>query len=221
MVQRIPRPLVCAPPRRKAGDSAVPDFRRIAPKLRYRAPSTTVIPMPEAAGDTRLAIDRALDDILRSVTSVVDGRRAFLMLSRDHRSAEIAATRHIRPGEILHLAVTRVAQVINRAFTDRQMTLADRRGAFIDPPTARQEASPAWICAPFTAAMRINGVLCIERGPHGKGLTSLDLDIVQALTDQAATALAAVRTHDALSRLNAALGREGLGDAVGIGQHLA
>ena len=218
MVQRIPHPPVCAPSRRKAGDPATLERRRIAPRIRFPLPVSPAAPELPAGefGDPRLAIDQALGDILRSVASITGGSRAFLMISRDQRSVEIAATHRIRPGEILHAAVTRMALAINRAFTDREMTLADRRGELVAPPDARNSAAPAWICSPFTSAMRINGVLCVERQARGKRLTELDLEIVQALTDQAATALAAVRTQGALSRLFAALGQDGIGDAVGI-----
>lgn len=218
MAQRIPHPPVCAPSRRMAGESIHLDRRRIAPRIRFPLAVEPVVADMAAAetADPRLAIDQALGDILRSVISVTGGHRAFLMISRDQRSVEIAATHRIRPGEILHAAVTRMSQAINRAFSDREMTLADRRGDLLAAPDARQTASPAWICSPFTAAMRISGVLCVERQAKGKRLTELDLEIVQALTDQAATALAAVRTHDALSRLSAALGQDALGDTVGI-----
>lgn len=155
--------------------------------------------------DARAAVDRLLGDILCSSCDVVGAQRSFLLVSRDERSVEVCASHRIHPSEIVQIAFTRAAPALRKTFSEARVTLMDQHGKDLPVPNERQHCCPTLICIPIESALQVSGALCLERRSHAKALTDLDLEILQALAAQAGNALAAVRTHDALSRLSASL----------------
>lgn len=181
------------------------ELRRRGGRRELLETPTKRLPDDGAIDDARAAVDRLLGDILSSSCDVVGAQRSFLLVSRDERSVEVCASHRIHPSEIVQIAFTRAASALRKTFAEARVTLMDRDGKDLPIPTERQHCCPTLICIPIESALQVSGALCLERRSHAKALTDLDLEILQALAAQAGNALAAVRTHDALSRLSASL----------------
>lgn len=199
-----------APPRNPCGPQV--SGRRDNRRRSKRVDDVQNLPHPaqesigsETVSDARAAVDRLLGDILSSSCEVVGAERSFLLVSRDERSVEVCASHRIHPSEIVQVAFTRAAPALRRTFADACVCLIDAEGQELPLPSDKTHCSPKLICIPIESALKVSGVLCLERGRKSKQLGELDLEILQALAAQAGNALAAVRTHDALSRLSASL----------------
>ena len=179
--------------------------RRIGGRNRNEYAAVPAAPITEQPSDPRVAVDQVLGDILQSACQLVGAERSYLLLSRDERSVEVVASHRIEASEVVHSAFTRAANALQHAFSTGELTCADEAGELMSAPTATRGCCPALVCAPLESAMKVSGLLCLQRGHGDKKLSALDVEILQALAEQAGTALAAVRTHDTLSRLNAAL----------------
>ena len=68
-----------------------------------------------------------------------------------------------------------------------------------------EERAPAVLCVPLDLGPQLSGVLCLLRREQPRRLSDLDLEIVQALAEQAALAIGAASHSSALSRLRASL----------------
>lgn len=149
---------------------------------------------------------RIVQDILQSAADVLDADQAYVLTASDDTATETVAALHAVTARTAQLALKRAARAIRSALLQRRVTAVDRLGQEM-PLRAGLPAdgNPAVLCLPLDAHPRSGGVMCLMRRRQARQMTALDLEIVQALADQAALALAAVSHQRALSRLEASL----------------
>ncbi|TXH03886.1 MAG: GAF domain-containing protein [Nevskiaceae bacterium] len=149
---------------------------------------------------------RIIQDILQSAADVLDADQAYVLTASDDASTETVAALSSVTARTAQQALKRAAPAIRNALLQRRATAADRLGQEL-PLRAGQRTDdiPAMLCLPLDAHPRSGGVMCLIRRRNARQITALDLEIVQALADQAALALAAASHQRALSRLEASL----------------
>ncbi|HET9864812.1 MAG TPA: GAF domain-containing protein [Steroidobacteraceae bacterium] len=153
-----------------------------------------------AADDTALQV---LQNTLRSACDVIGARGGFVVQLRDDTVLEIACT-HALPGQdVLDAVLGNAARALHRALLEARRGLACPRGELLVEPA--HAASPAVISLPLELGPRRQGAFCLLRSNTERTLRALDFEILDALADQAALALAASCQRTALSRLEASL----------------
>lgn len=153
------------------------------------------------------AVSRILRDILRSAAEVLDAAQAFVLISRDEQPPETVATLRLRPARVLELALRGAARPIRSSLQQHRVCAADPDGeemALCDG-TLGSESNPATVCLPLDPNSHLCGVLCVIRRQNARGVSALDLEIVQALAEQVALVVGAASHRRALSRLEASL----------------
>jgi GAF domain-containing protein len=166
----------------------------------------------EAAGRTDHAVggyepaEQILSDILRSAMEVTGAAQGFILVSRESSVLEVAGARNVRPSEVVDVVLARAASPVHSALREGRPAAADERGRPLPIFDGYFEAnSPAVLCVPLDLGLRQSGALCLLRNPNARKLSELDLEIVQALSEQAALAIGAACNHTALARLEASL----------------
>lgn len=150
-------------------------------------------------------VQQTLHDIQRSAATVVGAGQGFLLVCRDDRSFEVASTFNLGPQQALSIALSQAAAPLHAALKDKLLATGDLHG---DCPTLPADAFgilPAALCVPLDLGPRMSGVLCLLRRGQPQHMSDLDVEIVQALAEQAALAICAARHSTALSRLQASL----------------
>lgn len=152
------------------------------------------------------SVGQILRDLLRSAAEVLDAKQAFFLIARDEHTLEAAATRNIRPAEVMDLILSQAAHPVHVALFDHQLAAADGDGHALPIYDGYFETNtPATLCVPMDLGLRQTGALCVVRHKGARRLSDLDLEIAQALTEQAAVVIAAARHQSALSHLEASL----------------
>ena len=154
--------------------------RRIGGRNRNEYAAVPAAPITEQPSDPRVAVDQVLGDILQSACQLVGAERSYLLLSRDERSVEVVASHRIEASEVVHSAFTRAANALQHAFSTGELTCADEAGELMSAPTATRGCCPALVCAPLESAMKVSGLLCLQRGQGDKKLSALDGELLQA-----------------------------------------
>ena len=151
-------------------------------------------------------VEQILSDILRSAMDVTCAEQGFMLVSREGSVLEVAGARNIRPAEVMDVVLSRAATPVHTALREGRLAAADDSGRSLPIYDGFFETNaPAVLCVPLDLGMRQSGVLCLTRRPAARKLSELDLEIVQALAEQAALAIGAACNQSALTRLEASL----------------
>lgn len=152
-------------------------------------------------------VEQILSEILRSAMDVAVADQGFILVSREGSVLEVASSRNIRPAEVMDVVLARAASPIHSALREGRLSAIDSRGHTMPVFDGYFEANaPAILCLPMDLGLRQSGTLCLVRKPSGaRKLSELDIEIVQALAEQAALAVGAACNQSALSRLEASL----------------
>ncbi len=158
------------------------------------------------AGSGSEPAQEVLRNTLRSACEVIGANRGFVLQTGENAGLEVACSHQIRPRELLDMVLGRAARALHEAMIGETLGLADRVGM----PLPRldgsfEENAPAVVALPLDLGARQRGVLCLLRTDNPRALSELDLEILQALAEQAALALRAAHQESALSKLAASL----------------
>jgi GAF domain-containing protein len=150
------------------------------------------------------AVSQILNDILRSAAEMFGANHAFVLVDRQQRTLETAATISLNRARVSDLALRRAEPPIRTTLLQRRLSAANSLGEVLSNPQDFLEA--ATLCVPLDTGHDQPGVMCILRRRGARKLTELDIEIVHALAEQAAVAIGAASHQCALSRLEACLG---------------
>lgn len=147
-----------------------------------------------------------LRNTLRSACEVLGGERGFILQTREDPSLAVVCTHRIGQQDLLGIVLGCAARALHQALVRGGLGLADRLG-LIQPQLdgSFEENAPAVVAVPLELGGRQRGVLCLLRADPPRVLSELDVEILEALADQAALALRAANQEFALSRLAASL----------------
>lgn len=177
-------------------------------RMRRRAGGT---PAPASLADSHRStayepVQQILRDILRSASGVLGAAQAFILVSRGGSVLEVAGAHEIHPGEVMSAVLAQASLPIHTALREKILTGGDLQGCVLPLlEGALEQRAPAVLCVPLDLGPRLSGVLCLLRQQQPQKLSDLDLEIVQALAEQAALAIGAASHSSALSRLQASL----------------
>jgi GAF domain-containing protein len=173
-----------------------------------RTAKTDYATSPEGLTGGYEPAEQILTDILRSAMEVTGAAQGFMLVSRENSLLEVAAARNVRPAEVVDVVLARAAGPVHSALREARPAAADERGRPLPIFDGYFEAnSPAVLCVPLDLGLRQSGALCLLRSSCARKLSELDLEIVQALSEQAALAIGAACNQTALTRLEASLSR--------------
>lgn len=175
--------------------------RRSALRGRFVSPSHIEGP---AAGYE--PVRQILQDILESACEVMGSGQAFILVSRGRAALDVAATYAIDAGEVTQTVLAQCARAVNASMLEKIMTAGDLHGYVLPMREgAGEEHAPAVLCVPLELNHQQGGVICLLRSQQARRMSDLDLEIVQALAEQASLAIGAASHHSALSRLQDSL----------------
>ncbi len=183
---------------RGEAEAAKPD----APGLSLEAMRTVL------AINKRLIGGASRDDLLRfileSAVALVNARRGFLLLLRGN-AIEFEGTTSLDRGPIPGPAREISHSIVHRAVRDGKPVLttnarSDER--FGDLRSVADLDLRSVACVPFRTAEGTSGALYVDNPVREAVFTDRTLDLLEALADQAALALAAVRRREEVERLN-------------------
>lgn len=185
------------------GQDVYARMRRRADSRRERVPlAVTELHRATAYEPVR----QILQDILRSASGVLGAAQAFFLVSRGGSVLEVACSHGIEPDEVMNAVLLQAAQPIHSALRERILAGGDLQGCVLPLLDGSFEhCAPAVLCVPLDLGPRLSGVMCLLRRQQPQQLSDLDLEIVQALAEQAALAIGAASHSSALSRLQASL----------------
>ncbi|MFT4047496.1 MAG: GAF domain-containing protein [Solimonas sp.] len=173
-------------------------LRRRRPAQREHTPAG-IAWASTSASDT---VQQILSNTLRSACGVIGAHGGFVVQLRDDTVLEIACA-HALPGQaVLDAVFGSAARALHRALLDARRGLAGAGGELL---AESQQDAPAVISLPLELGQHRQGAFCLLRENAGRKLSALDFEILDALADQAALALAAACQRSALSRLEASL----------------
>lgn len=177
------------PPRRRSGKAAVP----------------AGLPTP-CLGQGYETVGQILSDILGSALDVTGSDRAFILVAREATMLEVVAARGIRPREVIDIVLAQAAPALKVALSERKLASLDHRGRTRPALDGFFEINDAAVLGlPLDLGLRSAGVLCLLRRRGARRVSDLDLEIVQALAEQAALAIGAASHQTALTELEASL----------------
>lgn len=147
-----------------------------------------------------------LRNTLRSACEVIGAERGFILQTREDPVLEVVGTHGVKRQDLLDLVIGCASPALHRALIGGELGLADRSGV-VQPQLdgSFEENAPAVVALPLELSGRQRGVLCLLRNAPARVLSELDIEILEALADQAALALRAASQESALSRLAASL----------------
>ncbi|HUP90815.1 MAG TPA: GAF domain-containing protein [Solimonas sp.] len=164
------------------------------------------MPQPRP-GEGYESVDQILRDILRSAIDVTGSEQAFILVSRDSTILEVVCARGIRPREVIDAVLNRAASAVHMALRERTLVFADHSGRTVPVLDGFFEINDAAVLGlPLDLGLRSSGTLCLIRRRGARRVSDLDLEIVQALAEQAALAIGAASHQTALTRLADSLG---------------
>lgn len=150
--------------------------------------------------------EQILADILRSALDVTGAHQGFILVSREGSILEVAGARNLRPSEVVDVVLSRAAAPLHSALREGQAAAADEQGRALPIFDGFFENNnPSVLCVPLELGLRQTGALCLLRQPGARKVSELDLEIVQALAEQAGLAISAACHQTALTRLEASL----------------
>lgn len=150
--------------------------------------------------------EQILADILRSALEVTGASQGFILVSREGSVLEVAGARNLRPSEVVDVVLARAALPLHTALRDGRPAAADDHGRALPVFDGFFENNnPATLCVPLDLGLRQTGALCLLRQSGARKVSELDLEIVQALAEQAALAIGAASHQTALTELEASL----------------
>lgn len=183
---------------RRRGSASRPRPERLLPE--------TLQPRFESHTSGYETVEQILKDILRSAAQVLGAEQGFFLVSRSEAVLELAQAQNIRPAEVIDTVLSKAALPVHASLREKKLAGADFNGDMLPIHDGLFENnSPAILCVPLDLGLRQSGVLCLLRRHQLRKLTGLDLEIVQALAEQAALAIGAASHSSALSRLEASL----------------
>lgn len=152
------------------------------------------------------SVQQTLQDIQRSVAALVGASQAFILTCREDSALEIASTHNIRVTQAMDLALSQATLPLHAALRGKMLVTGDLNGyAPATLPGNHSSLIPAALCVPLDLGPRMKGALCLLRRGQPQHMSDLDLEIVQALAEQAALAICAASHSNALSRLQDSL----------------
>ena len=143
--------------------------------------------------------------LLRSACEVMGASQGFFLVARSSQVYDIACAHNMRPADVINAALCGAAQPLAAALSEKLLAAGDLAGCSMPLEDGFFEAnSPAVLCVPLDLGLE-NGALCLLRKKAPRRVSDLDLEIIQALAEQAALALTAASQSRALTRLQASL----------------
>ncbi len=165
-----------------------------------------------AALGARLTRQRAPEDLLRElltgIVELAECRRGFLLVGDGREALRVRACHDMDPQEIATREFSGSRGAVERTVTERRAVyLSERR----DAAWLKAQASVvrrgirALACLPLMSEGRLLGVVYVDTDDDAKIFTDLDVELLEAFVQQAATALAAIELEDSLRHVEARL----------------
>lgn len=153
-----------------------------------------------------LGAARMLEDTLASACQVLGAEQGFFLVCRDEGVMEVASARALRPAEVIDTVLDAAAAAVRMSLRQSCVSATDIEGRTHRLPEQTLEcAAPAVLCVPLCLGLGRTGLLCALRSQPERPLTRLDIDIVQALCEQASLTLGMAYAGMALAKLEASL----------------
>ncbi len=147
-----------------------------------------------------------LENTLRSACEVIGAQHGFVLLLRDETALEVSCAHQIKPRELLDAVLGCAGRALHRALSENAPGMCSGSGmAHAEMSDSADSTAPAVIALPLELGSRHRGALCLIQTGTPRQLSELDLEILSALSEQAALALQAANQQSALSRLAASL----------------
>ncbi|HVT35371.1 MAG TPA: GAF domain-containing protein [Nevskiaceae bacterium] len=152
------------------------------------------------------ALAPMLRRLLRNACTVLGASQGFFVVSRSGMAYDIACAHNMRPSEVMDVALHDAAAPLSATLSERLVAAGDLCGETMPVDDGLFDAhSPAVLCVPLELGAQENGAMCLLRLQARQRISDLDLEIIQAVAEQAALALTAARQTRALTRLQASL----------------
>ncbi|MEQ1439634.1 GAF domain-containing protein [Fontimonas sp. SYSU GA230001] len=149
---------------------------------------------------------QVLRNTLRSACEVIGAQRGFILQTRDEPALEVVCAHHVSPRDLLDIVLGCAARALHQSLVHGGLGLADRLGLILPQLDGSfEENAPAVVAVPLELGCPQRGVMCLLRADPPRVLGELDIEILEALAEQAALALRAANQQSALSRLAASL----------------
>ncbi|TJY63028.1 GAF domain-containing protein [Sinimarinibacterium sp. CAU 1509] len=157
----------------------------------------------DACGDE--PAQSVLQNTLHSACAVIGAQQGFVLLLSNDSTLEVACAQNLHPTLLLDLVLGKASRALHHALTDHTPGLAGVDGALLKPCADGERPSPSIIAMPIEIDPLHRGALCLFSGEPPRTLSTLDLEILGALSEQASLAMRAANQHSALNRLAASL----------------
>ncbi|HEX4873036.1 MAG TPA: GAF domain-containing protein [Nevskiaceae bacterium] len=149
--------------------------------------------------------EAVLQSCLASAMEVSGSEGGFFLLSSGPGALEILMPRRLSAETAMDVVLGRAAVAVRQTLRDGRVACTDAQGRALPLQDGFHESNaPACLCVPMELGRR-KGLLCLVRPLPARSLGELDLEIVQAVTEQAGLTLSALIAGQALARLEAAL----------------
>jgi putative methionine-R-sulfoxide reductase with GAF domain len=149
-------------------------------------------------------LGQLLQQLLASALSVSGAERGFVLLTRNDGELEVAARSGLEDQEVAEPAFAGSVAAVRRTLAEqRPVVVSDAQADRLlsARPSVIEESIRALVCLPLEVMGRFLGVLYADSRRSGSGFTELDVEILSALASHAALAVAVVRLHRELARL--------------------
>ncbi len=157
----------------------------------------------DACGDE--PAQSVLQNTLHSACAVIGAQQGFVLLLRNDSTLEVACAQNLHPSLLLDVVLGTAARALHHALTDHAPGLADAAGTLLEPGPEGERPSPSIIAMPLEIDPLHRGALCLFSAEPPRALSTLDLEILGALSEQASLAMRAANQHSALNRLAASI----------------
>lgn len=157
----------------------------------------------DACGDE--PAQSVLQNTLNSACAVIGAQQGFVLLLRDDSTLEVACAQNLQPSQLLDVVLGNASRALHHALSEHAPGLANAAGTLLTVSADGERPMPSIIAMPLDLGPCQRGVLCLLSGEPPRALSTLDLEILGALSEQASLAMRAANQHSALSRLAASL----------------
>lgn len=161
-----------------------------------------------AAWQDRIGIARGIDDLLeqtlRGMVELAECRRGFLLVGDGGSPLARRIAHALDPAELDGAAFSGSRSAVERALRERRpVFLSDPRdrAALKGAASVIARGIRALACIPLIQHERIYGVVYVDTDDESKVFTQLDVELLQAFADRAATALALAALEGELRHL--------------------
>ncbi len=165
--------------------------------------------------DPRLGLEPLLKRVVDSVLELSGLERGFVLLTDNEGRMRLAASRRLSGRDLQHNAFSGSWGAIRMSLAERRPLVSgdiESVTALGERPSVIQGGIRALACLPLSAGGPVTGLVYADSTKPGRQFTQLDLELLEALCNQAAVAIGVSRLRTELGELRARLPEDGMLD---------